>query len=143
MDNAFNNHHLNILDLPDEILLIILKNLNVIDIVSSLLGINQRFDRLIVDPLHNRHVDMTNGMIEKSMSDQVSSAVARILSKFCQNILPRIHHHVERLTLAPYSIKSILQTIDYYPQLHSLSIVYFHEVVLHQHLTGMRFSLVP
>ena len=64
MDNAFNDHHLNILDLPDEILLIILKNVNLFDIICSLVGINRRLDRLIVDPLHIRHVDMTNGMIE-------------------------------------------------------------------------------
>ena len=142
MDNAFNDHHLNILDLPDEILLIILKNVNVIDIVSSLVGINQRFDRLIVDPLHIRHVDMTNGMIESSLYDLVSSTDVEILSKLCQNLLPRIHHHVEQLTLVPNSIKSILHTVDYYPQLHTLSLVFFQEDVFYRYLTGMRFSLV-
>ena len=87
MDNIFNDHHLNILDLPDEILLIILKNVNAIDIISSLLGINRRLDRLIVDPLHIRHVDMTNGMIENSLYDLVSSTDVEILSKLCQNLL--------------------------------------------------------
>ena len=143
MTNTFDDHHLNILDLPDEILLIILKNLNVIDLVSSLLGINQRFDRLIVDPLHIRHVDMTNGMIENSLYDLVSSTDIEILSTFCQNLLPRIHHHVEQLTLAPNSIKTILHTVDYYPQLHTLSLVYFQEDDFYRYLTGMRFSLEP
>ena len=142
MDNAFNDHHLNILDLPDEILLIILKNVNLFDIISSLVGINRRLDRLIVDPLHIRHVDMTNDMIENSLSDLVSSTDVEILSKFCQNLLPRIHYHIEQLTLAPYSIKTILHTIDYYPQLHTLSLVFFQEDVLYRYLTGMRFSLV-
>ena len=142
MDNTFNDYHLNILDFPDEILLIILKNVNVIDIVSSLVGINQLFDRLIVDPLHIRHVDMTNGLIENSLYDLVSSTDVEILSRFCQHILPRIHHHIEQLTLAPYSIKTILQTADHYPRLHTLSLVYFQEDVFYRYLTGMRFSFV-
>ena len=37
------------IDLPDEILLIILKKVNAIDIRSSLVDVNERFDRLIVD----------------------------------------------------------------------------------------------
>ena len=142
MDNIFNDHHLNILDLPDEILLIILKNVNLFDIISSLVGINRRLDRLIVDPLHIRHVDMTNDMIENSLSDLVSSTDVEILSKFCQNLLPRIHYHIEQLTLVPNSIKSILHTVDYYPQLHTLSLVFFQEDVFYRYLTGMRFSLV-
>ena len=143
MDNAFNDHHLNILDLPDEILLIILKNVNLFDIISSLLGINRRLDRLIVDPLHIRHVDMTNDMIENSLHDLISSTDVEILSKFCHDLLPRIHQHMEQLTLAPYLIKTILHTVDYCPQLHTLSLVYFQEDVFHRYLTGMRFSLVP
>ena len=39
------NNHLNILDLPDEILLMILKNLNPIDRFYSLFQVNQRFNR--------------------------------------------------------------------------------------------------
>jgi hypothetical protein len=37
------NNHLNILDLPDEILLMILKNLNPIDGFYSLFQVNRRF----------------------------------------------------------------------------------------------------
>ena len=135
MDDT-SNARLTIVDLPDEILLTILKNVNVIDILSSLVGLRERFDRLIVDPLYIRRVDMTKMMIKNSSYDYISSSDVQVLSKFCQNILPRIHHHVQYLTLAPYSIKSILHTVQNYPQLHSLSLVHLHEDVLYKYLTG-------
>ena len=118
MDDT-SNDRLTIVDLPDEILVIILKNVNVIDNLSSIVGLSERFDRLIIDPLYIRRVDMIKIMIKNSSYDYISSSDVQILSKFCQNILPRIHHHVEHLTLAPYSIKPILHTVESYPQLHS------------------------
>ncbi len=45
------NNCLNILDLPDEILLIICSKMNIVDVLYSLVDVNQRFDRLVLDPL--------------------------------------------------------------------------------------------
>ena len=49
---------INILDLPDEILLAIINKLNMIDILYSLVDVNQRFDRLVLDPLYIHHLDL-------------------------------------------------------------------------------------
>ena len=46
-----NNNEINILDLPDEILLSILNKLNNIDILYSLVDVNQRFDRLALNSI--------------------------------------------------------------------------------------------
>ena len=57
--NISNNNHLNILDLPNEILFIIFNKLNMVDVLYSLVDVNQRFDQLVLDPLYIRNLDMT------------------------------------------------------------------------------------
>ncbi|CAF1301761.1 unnamed protein product [Rotaria sordida] len=52
----------------------------------------------------------------------------------CENILPRIHNQVNKLTVDSYSIKSIL-TVNH-PQLYSLSLANFQEEILFQYLKG-------
>ena len=71
--NNSNKNHLNIFDLPDEILFIILKKLNMVDVVYSLVDVNQRFDRLAVDSLYVRNLNMTNIMTIHSRYDQTSA----------------------------------------------------------------------
>ena len=44
-----NNNEINMLDLPDEMLLSIFNKLNNIDILYSRVDVNQRFDRLVLD----------------------------------------------------------------------------------------------
>ena len=43
-------------DLPDEILLIIFKNLNNVDILYSLQGVNQRLNQIIQDSIFTNHL---------------------------------------------------------------------------------------
>ena len=128
------NNAVNILDLPDEILLIICYKMNIVDVLYSLVDVNQRFDQLVLDPLSIRHLDMTIRTI-KSVEGQSFSIDNQVLSKICGKILCRIQHHVHGLTLEPSSMKRILLAADY-SQLHSLSLVDFEGEALCQYLTG-------
>ncbi|CAF3205849.1 unnamed protein product [Rotaria socialis] len=107
-----------IVQLPNEILLYIFNKLNVIDVFYSLVGVNQRFDQLIFDFLdidnipsifHQKYI---NG---KSQHDY-------ILDKICLKILPRINTKIRKLTIDPYSLKRMVNAIDF-PQLYSLSLL--------------------
>ncbi len=84
--NSLNNNHLNILDLPDEVLLIILKKLNTIDLLHSLVDVNRRFDRLVLDSLYILDLDMTDIMTINSLYDQ-TSIDPQILPRICEKIL--------------------------------------------------------
>jgi hypothetical protein len=53
-----NEVDINILDLPDEILRTIFNKLNTVGIFHWLVGVNQRFDRLALDPLYIHHLDL-------------------------------------------------------------------------------------
>ena len=51
--NTLNNKNINILDLPDEILFIIFNKLHMTEMFYSLVNVNQRFDRLVLDPMNH------------------------------------------------------------------------------------------
>jgi hypothetical protein len=133
MDTS-NNDNLNILDLPDEILLIIFNKLNTIDVFYSLVDVNERFDRLVLNSLHIRNLDTTN-MVIKSYYDRTFSIDNNVLSKISEKILPRIHHQLKELIVEQNSVKHIFLNGNY-PQLDSLSLVNFEKEILFQHLTG-------
>ncbi|CAF1417150.1 unnamed protein product [Rotaria sordida] len=133
--NNLNNDNLNILDLPDEILFIIFKKLNTIDVFHSLVGVNQQFDRLALDPLNVHDLDMTDIMTINSLYDKIPSIDTETLSKICSKILPRIHHQVHKLTVEQYSMKDILRAANY-SELYSLSLINFQAKILYQYLKG-------
>jgi hypothetical protein len=135
--NPTNNSRLNILDLPDEILLNIFNQLNMADVLYSLVDVNQRFNQLVFDPLYIRNLDLTS-MTMKSFFDRTFSIDNYILDRICQNILPRIHHQVNELTIEQHSMKRVLHTINY-PQLYSLSLIDFQDKKLLEYLTGILF----
>ncbi len=137
--NISNKDHLNILDLPNEILLIIINKLNIGDVFYSLVDINERFAQLVLHPLCIRNLDMTV-MTMKSCFDRTFSINDQVLSRICENILPQIHDQVNKLTVEPNSMERILLTVNY-PQLYSLSFVNFQEEILFQYLTGI--LLIP
>jgi len=89
MDTSSKNN-VNIFDLPDEILLVIFNKLNEIDALYSLVDVNERFDRLVLNSLRIRTLDMTK-MVIKSYYDRKFSLDNNFLSKISKKILPRIH----------------------------------------------------
>ncbi|CAF3743116.1 unnamed protein product [Rotaria sordida] len=105
-----------------------------VDVLYSLVDVNQRFDKLLLDPLYIRNLDMTS-MTMKSCFDLVYSIENKVLSRISKNILPRIHHQVNELTLEQDSMERILHRI-HYPQHYSLSLIDFQEEVLIKYLTG-------
>jgi hypothetical protein len=137
--NTSNNDNLNILDLPDEILLIIFNKLNTIDVLYSLVDVNERFDRLVFNSLDIRNLDTTN-MVMKSYYDRTFSIDNNVLSRISEKILPRIHHQLNELIVEQNSMKHILLNANY-PQLDSLSLVNFEKEILFQNLTGKLFVL--
>ena len=136
--NTSNNNKVNILDLPNEILLFILNKLKTIDVLYSLVDINKRFNRLIFNSLHIRNLDTTN-MVMKSYFNRNFSMDKNVILRISEKILPRIFHQLNELIVEQNSLKHIL-TVNY-PQLDSLSLVNFQKEILFQYLTGTLFVL--
>jgi hypothetical protein len=104
--------NIHLLDLPDEILLIILKKLDNIDVLYSLLNIeNNRLDILAQDKLFTNTLNLV-------LSDEI------IFERFCRHILPRIHGNIKYLILESSAIKRILLAGSY-PNLTNLKFFKF------------------
>ncbi|CAF5073249.1 unnamed protein product, partial [Rotaria sp. Silwood1] len=131
--NTSNNNPLNILDLPNEILLNIINKLSFIDVFYSLVDINERFNQLSLDPLYIRHLNVTV-MTMKSFFEYTFSVDDQVLSRICENILPHIHSQVYEITVEQHSIERILLNASY-PKLYSISLVNFQEEKLLHYLT--------
>ena len=110
--------HIGLNDLPDEILLIILKNLNNVDIHYSLQGVNQRLNQVIRESIFTKHLSF----IERSLNNYIDRLSNKtILSRFHSQILRGIHDKIQYLALGSTSMKSVLHAA-YYPNLCSLAL---------------------
>ena len=115
-----NRHGAHLLDLPNEILLIILRKLNNLDVLYSLFDINnERLDVLVQEKIFSNTLDF--GSIDNHSP----------IDRFCVDILPRIRDNVKYFILKPALMERILLATDY-PNLTRLKIVNFkQETVLH------------
>ncbi len=97
---------INLLDLPNELLFIILNKLGNVNALYSLLDlINKRFNSLLQDNIFTNTLKLTK---TTSDYDNNSSLDDPIVDRFCSDILPRIHLNVKHLTLNSKSMKRIL-----------------------------------
>jgi hypothetical protein len=117
-----NQHNVHLLHLPNEILFLILKKLDNIDGLYSLLGINnQRLDIILQQQIFS---NILNFVSISQSSDEISSISGSILDRFCISILPRIHENVKSLIVESVSMEHILGAAIY-PNLTELKIFNF------------------
>lgn len=100
-------------DLPDEILIFILKKLYDVEVLYSLTGINKRFNRIAYDSV------FTSDLTLYFSKEFIHSLPQSMLDRFCLQILPRIHHKIKWLNLESRSMERILLATNY-PNLNGL-----------------------
>lgn len=116
-----NQSKVHLFDLPDEILLFILKKLDKTDVLYSLLDVNNhRLDALAQDRQFTNALNLV-------LTDW------RILDRFCNDILPRIHRNVEHVILEAPSMQRILLAGNY-PKLSQLKLYKFSQGTVLQSL---------
>lgn len=121
-------------NLPDELLLIILRKLESVDVLYSLLGVNKDLDRIVRDPWFTTAIKFIRPNGENFDENEV------FIGRFCSIILPKIHHLIKWLKLDSTLMERLLQTADY-PNLSQLDIFISHEMPI-LYLNG-ESSLVP
>ena len=126
-----NNSKMCLLDLPNEILIKIFKNLSNMDILYSLTGIDvERLDLLVQSEIFTNTLNFVS-----NDSDTICSINDSILDRFCLNILPQIQHNVRYLIVEAGTMERILLAGEY-PNLIKLKIFNLNEEILSQYLTG-------
>ncbi|CAF1211818.1 unnamed protein product [Rotaria sordida] len=117
-----NQTNVGLFDLPNEILLIILKKLDNMDVLYSLLDVdNQRLDILAQE---NTFTNTLNFVLT-TLTNDIFTLTPTIINRFCTYILPRIHHNVKSLILDSVSMERILLAADY-PNLTELKLFNFN-----------------
>ena len=126
-----------LLDLPNEILLLILKKLANVDVLHSLFGINnQRLDIIAQEEIFNNNLNFVSN---SQSSDEISSVSDSILDRFCNDILPRIRMNVKSLILESGSIERILGAGSY-PNLTELKLYNFNKAIVSLYFMGKLFT---
>ncbi|CAF2053556.1 unnamed protein product, partial [Rotaria magnacalcarata] len=126
-----NQCNINFLDLPTEILHVILKMLDNMDVLYSLFDVNnQRLSNIIQE---NTFTNTLNFVLI-TLTDDILSISDPILDRFCINILPRIHYNVKSLILNSLSMERILSAADY-PNLSELKIFNFNGKIASRYFT--------
>ncbi|CAF3867535.1 unnamed protein product [Rotaria sordida] len=96
-------------DLPDEILLIIFKKLNNLQVLYSFQGINERLNKIIYDPIFTSCLNFLQWSSSKFINKFPSDV---ILDRFCSEILPEISMKIKWFDLESSSMKHILCAAD-------------------------------
>ena len=104
-------------DLPDELLLIIFRKLNNIQVLYSLMDVNERLSEIVSDSIFTSYLSFVKRSSSIDYIDLLSSHITR--HRFCSQILPKIHHQIQHLHLQATSAQHILH-IAHYPHLFSL-----------------------
>ena len=112
---------MNLLDLPNEILSIIIEYLSTIDVFYSFVGVTERLDQLVLHPFSTRSVNMTCLRMEL-LPERIYSLDRRALATLCHDVLPRIRHHITEIFVDAFAIYAVLHAIEY-PELCSLSFI--------------------
>ncbi|CAF3079538.1 unnamed protein product [Rotaria sp. Silwood2] len=87
-----NNYNINILDLPDEILLAVFNKLNMVDAFYSLVYANKRFNRLTLNPFYIHNLDLT---VKRLLLQQVSPLDTQEIDTICNTQFN--HKNIENL----------------------------------------------
>lgn len=109
------NVHLN--DLPDEILVMILKQMSNVEILYSLSNVNQRLSTIAHDPIFTSHLIFSN----HHSNNFLSTLSISVLDRFFLEIFPKIHDKVQWLDLAGPYIERIL-LFPKFPKLYQLGL---------------------
>jgi hypothetical protein len=113
-----------------------LKKLDNIDVLYSLLGINNQ--RLEIIAQEQMFTNILNFVSVSQSTDEISSIVGSTLERFCVDILPRIHRNVKSLILESISMECILRAANY-PNLTELKLFNFKKAILSRYFMGKIF----
>lgn len=124
-----------LLDLPDELLLTILKKLECVHMLYSLEGTNKRLDAMVVSKSHTNVLDLVMNIDD----NDVCLTLDTILARFCSHILPRIRHNIQSLILEEVHVERVILACKY-SNLCNLTIVNSEADFARRYLTGMNIT---
>lgn len=137
--SAENRVKLQLTDLPIDVLHVILRKLNTIEALSSLVDVDHpRLNAALRTHLSTTTLDFVAVCADTNEIGPLPSAV---LDRFCSSILPKIHPFVRSLHLERMTWKRILRA-GRFPRLSRLHIANFHPSMMSPKLLGTKFTRI-
>ena len=136
--NKMDKTSTNLVDLPYEILFMVFKYLDNMNVLYSLSNTgNQRLDRLVKDETFTK----TLNFIVKTSTNDVCPISDLLLNQFCVDILPKIDYNVKSIILDAGSIERILCAATF-PNLTELTVFNLHVKFIFHHFIGKSIFLL-
>lgn len=128
-----------LVDLPDELLLIIFKKLNNVELLYSIMNTNSRLHRIALDSKFTKNLIL----FKRSSLGDIIPLIGSVLDRLCLVILPQIQNLIRSLQLESSSIERTLLTGDY-SNLYELGLHNIDKNTADRFFTGkiLRFYLV-
>jgi hypothetical protein len=104
-------------DLPDEIIMIILKKLWNVEVLCTFIDVNDRLTRIAHDSSFTKHLTLMRRISDESICRLPEST----LDQFCSKILPDIYYKIKWLNLESSTMERILLA-GTYPNLYGLGL---------------------
>jgi len=123
-------------DLPDELLMMIFKKLNNLQLLHSLMGVNMRLNQIICDPFFTNYLTL----LRVSFNNVTHPVADAILQRFCLQILPEIHDNVKWLNVESLSMERVFVAAKY-SNLYGLGIYNIDEGTAQRLFAGKKFNL--
>lgn len=121
-------------DLPDELLIIIFKNMYNTEVLYYLINVNKRFNKILHDPIFTSCLSL----MRCSSYGLCYPLHDSILDRFCLEILHEIHHKIKWLNVESSSMKRILLSTNY-PNLYGLGLYGIETETASRIFTGKKF----
>ena len=119
---------LNLLDLPDELLIIIFKKFNNVDALDFLFRVNNKRLKSLA------HEEIFSNSLDFLCYDPYQ------LDRFCADILPEIHQNIKYIVSESTTLEHILLSANY-PCLTKLKILNFNQEFALNYFTGKRNNI--
>ncbi|CAF4692516.1 unnamed protein product [Rotaria sp. Silwood1] len=123
-------------DLPDELLIFIFKQMNNVEVLYSLVGINERLDLILQDPIFTNRLNFLKRSSKKFLN---IFSLDIIFDRFCLQILPAVREKIQWLDAESSSMKQILCAADY-PNIHGLGLFNIEEETIKSLFTDVNLS---
>jgi hypothetical protein len=131
-----------LIELPDEILLTIFKKLDNTQVLYSLFGITERLNQILRDFDFTSHLTLLTQLSSERYSTLSNEPVPLledvVLDRFCSRILPDIHDKIQWLDVDSLSMERILLIVDY-SKLSGLGLYNLEDKRATRIFNGMRF----
>ncbi|CAF1490168.1 unnamed protein product [Rotaria sordida] len=145
-------------DLPDEIIIIILKKLHNSEVLYSLIGVNKRLHRIANDSIFTSNLTFLSLVKKEFRTNRYYKIFTRNLSliksfdgisyefddarlnRFCLEILPYINEKIKQLTMDSSCMERIL-CLTNYPNLHTLTLYNLEPETFNDLLCDQSYSI--